>query len=83
MALVGLHIKNFAIVDFFKENKVAAVPSSLIINSDGGPKCYWPSGPGADKILRDCNAVPLSHWTSYPIKILKYYSKSITIRKSS
>ena len=69
------HQKSFAVVDFFKENKVAVVPSRWIIHPAPNKKCYWPSGPGCSDLQKKANSQPREDWPSYPTRILKYYSK--------
>lgn len=78
MSLIGLGLKNFAVVHFHKENTVGSVPSGWIFPSEKeGLVCAWPNGPGVDHLLRNPSLVPGKDWKRFHCRVLKYYSKSL------
>ncbi len=65
-------IKAYSVVNFHKENKVAAVCSSWLNKEK--TSCYWPSGPNScEKLLN--NLPPETDWQKFPCKWLMSYSK--------
>ena len=62
----------FVVVDFFKEKKVAAVPTKWITKKGQDIFCFWPTGPGGSDLQKDPTSIPQRNWSAYPVKVIKY-----------
>ncbi len=64
--------KQFSVVNFPKEKKVAVVATVWL--SESYNKCAWPTGPGCEDKLEIC-ATPENSWPKFPCSHLKFASK--------
>ena len=67
--------KIFVVVDFYKEKKVATVPTTWTKVIGEKFYCSWPSGPASADLQRDPLSIPQPQWTTHPVKIFNYYGK--------
>ena len=69
--------KNFAVVDFYKEELVDFVPWTWI----SGSQCAWPTLKGKPlttaqiKLKENVSSVPQEDWFWYPVKVIKSCGK--------